>query len=208
MCAVDTTDNPTSSVSDTVSDTVNDMVNELIAAVIEQAPEAPTALPGTAAPEMGALTAQARQRRTPRHLSQGRQYARFLMVGVSNAVVDLAVLNALLWADPTRNPLTLVAYNTLAVALAILNSYLWNTRWTFRAEATHTQRERLLFIGQAIINILVNNLVLLGATALLPPTLGGAFLIWSNVAKLAAMIVASTLSFLLLRAVVFHHQSQ
>lgn len=205
MWVVDTTNNPTSR----VSETVNDMVNELIAAVIEEAPEAPTTpLPGIAAPETGATVSQPRQPWPPRHLSEGRQYARFLMVGVSNAVVDLAVLNALLWANPTRDPLTLVAYNTLAVALAILNSYLWNTRWTFRAEADHTNRERLLFTGQAIINILVNNLVLLGVTAVLPPTLGGTYLIWSNVAKLAAMIVASTSSFLLLRAVVFHHQSR
>ena len=206
MYAVDTTNNP--------AEAVDDMVNDLIAAVIEEAPTvppAPLATPGSAARlPHGAESRHQRQgqRRPPRHLSQGRQYARFLMVGVSNAVVDLAVLNVLLWANPTRDPVTLVAYNTLAVALAILNSYLWNTRWTFRAEATHTNRERVLFFGQAIVNILVNNLVLLGATELLPPTQGIPFLIWSNVAKLAAMIVASTLSFLLLRAVVFHHQTR
>ena len=204
MCAVDTTDNPTGR----VGDTVNDLVNDLIAVVIEETPAAPSAPLGSASPATHTPAPQPRQRTLPRRLSQGRQYARFLMVGVSNAVVDLAVLNALLWANPTRNPLTLVAYNTLAVALAILNSYLWNTRWTFRAEATHTNRESLLFLGQALVNILVNNLVLLGATALLPPTLGVTFLIWSNIAKLAAMIVASTLSFLLLRAVVFHHESR
>lgn len=204
MCAVDTTDTPTTS----VGETVNDLVHELIASVVEEAPEAPSAPPRTVAPDTTVPTQRPGSRWPSRHRSEGRQYARFLIVGVSNAVVDLAVLNALLWADPTRNPLTLVAYNTFAVALAILNSYLWNTRWTFRAEATHTNRERLLFLGQAIINILVNNLVLLGATELLPTTQGVTFLIWSNIAKLAAMIVASTLSFLLLRAVVFHRQSR
>ncbi len=133
-----------------------------------------------------------------------RQYTRFLLVGISNAIVDLAVLNVLLLAYPTQEPLPLIAYNTLAVGLAILNSYLWNTRWTFRAEATHSRRERLLFIGQALINILVNNLVLVGVTSLLPDMQGTEFLIWSNIVKLAAMILASSISFLLLRAIVFH----
>lgn len=208
MYAVDTTNNST--------DLVDEMVNDLIAAVIEQTPNANEAAPPVATPEKretgqretGQRAPQAPRRGPLRHLSAGRQYARFVMVGVSNAVVDLAVLNVLLWANPTRDPLTLVAYNTLAVALAILNSYLWNTRWTFRAEATHTNRERLLFFGQAIVNILVNNLVLLGATELLPSASDIHFLIWSNIAKLAAMIIASTLSYLLLRAVVFHHRAR
>jgi len=198
MCAVDTIDNP--------AETVNDLVSDLFAAVSEESPAA--SAPNIAAPNASATAPHALRDRPPRQVSHGRQYTRFLLVGASNAVVDLAVLNALLWANPTRDPDTLVAYNTLAVALAILNSYLWNTRWTFRAEATHSNRERLLFLGQAMVNILVNNLVLLGATALAPTAPGLTFLIWNNVGKLAAMIVASTLSFLLLRAVVFHHQSR
>src|SRR5579863_3572398 len=99
MYAVDTTDNPTTS----VGETVNDIVHELIASVVEEAPDAPTAPPRTAAPTTTAPTQRPGTRWPSRHLSEGRQYARFLMVGVSNAVVDLAVLNALLWANPTRN---------------------------------------------------------------------------------------------------------
>lgn len=131
------------------------------------------------------------------------QYLQFSLIGASNALVDLGILNLLMILHPTHTALGLLADNTIAVSLAIFNSYLWNTRWTFNAEATHTPRQRLLFIAQALLNILINNLVLLGMTSLLPPMQGIAYFIGSNIAKLAAMLVASSTSFLLLRIIVF-----
>jgi putative flippase GtrA len=97
----------------------------------------------------------------------------------------------------------LLAYNTVAVSLAILNSYLWNTRWTFRNQVTHTWRQRALFVAQALLNIATNNLVLLAVTSVLPSSADATTLLVNNVAKLFAMVAASTLSFLLLRTVVF-----
>lgn len=131
------------------------------------------------------------------------QYIRFCVVGLSNALVDLGILNLLLLAHPTRNPLVLLLDNTLAVSLAILNSWLWNTRWTFRAQVTHRPRQRVLFAGQAALNVVTNNLILLGVTGMIPPSAGLSTLVASNLAKLGAMLAASTMSFLLLRTTVF-----
>jgi len=133
----------------------------------------------------------------------GARYGRFLVVGFSNALVDLGVLNLLLVLYPTHAVLNLLADNTVAVALAILNSYLWNTRWTFRATATGGVRQRVLFGLQALLNIALNNLVLFSLSGLLPSTSGIGYLIGSNAVKLVAMFVASTASFVLLRTVVF-----
>lgn len=157
-------------------------------------------------------------RTAPRPLRQRRsvgkavplhvQYLRFGMVGVTNAVVDLGVLNLLLALHPTRRPAILLVDNTVAVTLAILNSYLWNTRWTFSREATRSRSEKLLFIAQGLLNIITNNLVLLAAQFLFQTRSGIWYIVGSNVAKLIAMIIASTLSFVLLRTVVFrarHH---
>ena len=148
---------------------------------------------------------QPEKRRKP---STGLQYLRFCMVGVSNAVVDLGVLNLLLLLYPTRSDLTLLLYNTIAVMLAILNSYLWNTRWTFHDQATRSHRERTLFVAQAILNIAVNNLVLFFMTDLLPTQAGEWSLFSANLAKLAGMMTASSMSFLLLRFVVYRIQPQ
>jgi putative flippase GtrA len=131
------------------------------------------------------------------------QYLRFCTVGVSNAVVDLAALNLLLLLYPTRSDLTLLVYNTVAVMLAILNSYLWNTRWTFHDQVTNSGRERALFVAQAILNIAINNVVLVVMTDLLPTQAGGWSILTTNLAKLAAMFTASSTSFLLLHTFVF-----
>lgn len=131
------------------------------------------------------------------------QFLQFAVVGASNAVVDLGVLNLLLALHPTSMPLALLLDNSIAVALAILNSYLWNTRWTFRTDVTHQQRQRALFVAQALLNIAINNVVLLAVAGILPPAPTVSSLVLNNVAKLAAMFAASSTSFLLLRLVVF-----
>src|SRR5579859_882206 len=116
---------------------------------------------------------KARVRRLSRggHQSLTSQFLQFAAVGASNAIVDLGILNLLLAVHPTRSPLTLIIDNTIAVSCAILNSYLWNTRWTFRAEVTHRHGQRALFVAQALLNVAINNLVLLAVAGALPPSL-------------------------------------
>src|SRR3712207_4290311 len=49
-----------------------------------------------------------------------------------NALVDLGMLNLLLWLWPTGDSGMLALYNTVALLSANANSYFWNTMWTFR----------------------------------------------------------------------------
>jgi putative flippase GtrA len=132
-----------------------------------------------------------------------RQYTRFLVVGVSNALVDLGLLNLLASLVPPHDALVFAGENSMAVACALLNSYMWNARWTFRGQGTGTPRERALFFAQALLNLLLNNVVLLTVVALLPRGQGLWPALATTFAKICAMGVASTTSFVLLRAVVF-----
>jgi putative flippase GtrA len=129
----------------------------------------------------------------------GVKYAQFSLVGGSNALVDLGVLNLLLLIWPTRSPEILVVFNVSALVLTNANSYLWNTLWTFRHRARHDARQVGLFTAQGLLNAAVGGLVLwlvahlLVAYTTLSPMIGG------NVAKVVSMVVASTLGFLFLR---------
>jgi undecaprenyl-diphosphatase len=135
----------------------------------------------------------------------GIKYTQFSLVGASNALVDLGVLNLLLVLDPTRSPGRLVLYNAVALVLANINSYLWNTLWTFRHRSNHDARQLGLFILQAALNVAVGSLLLwLSARWLLsytslPPLVGG------NVSKVLSMVIASSMSFFLLRFIVFRN---
>ena len=104
---------------------------------------------------------------------------------------------------PLAHPELLVLYNLVALGLANANSYLWNTLWTFRHQARHDAKQVSLFTAQGLLNAGVGSLLLwltahgLGAYTGLSP------LVSDNVAKVASMVVASTLSFIFLRFFVF-----
>jgi len=133
-------------------------------------------------------------------------YTQFSLIGAGNALVDLGVLNLILLFDPTRAPGKLVLYNAVALVLANVNSYLWNTLWTFRHHARHDARQLSMFAAQAALNVAVGSLLFwLLARGLvtytdLSPFAGG------NAAKVVSMVAASTMSFLLLRFYIFRKE--
>lgn len=131
------------------------------------------------------------------------QYVRFAVVGVTNAVVDLGVFNVLVAIWPTTNKLGLIAENSTAVVLAILNSYVWNTRWTFRQHADGSKRQAALFGLQSLVNIAINDVVLIKMTNYIWNVRGWPIWLTENLAKGVAIILASSASFLVLRLVVF-----
>lgn len=142
-------------------------------------------------------------------IGRHRRVSRFVAVGASNAAVDLAVFNAMVFAHPTRSSSLLVAYNTIAVMAALFNSYLWNSRWTFRDRAARRAggrwRQRWLFLLQGGINLAVNDITILILAQILTPILGLPTTIASNSAKVGAMLTASAVSFALMHLWVFRH---
>ncbi|MDC3417899.1 GtrA family protein [Aquibacillus salsiterrae] len=133
------------------------------------------------------------------------QVLQFGFIGASNAVVDILSLNILLLIWPTKGTGMLLTFNTISYILAIINSYIWNTKFTFSHRATSDTREMFLFIIQASIALVISNLVFIGAFQLLEvqPLLPIPSFINQNIAKGLAMFLSSTASFLLMRYLVF-----
>lgn len=135
------------------------------------------------------------------------QLLKFVFVGFGNAMIDLGVFNGLYFLAPTHNVKRLVIYNTMAVGAAILNSYIWNSRWTFRAQhRSHgpgATRQRLLFLVQSLINVVVNDLILGFIAPWIAETHLVDHVLANNIAKVLAMFLASLTSFLMMKLVVF-----
>jgi len=55
-----------------------------------------------------------------------------------------------LWLEPTREVSLLVLYNGVALVLASLNSYAWNTLLTVRGRAENVARQIVLFALQVL----------------------------------------------------------
>ena len=132
-----------------------------------------------------------------------KRFSKFSIVGLSNAAIDIGVLNLFLWLEPTREVSQLVLYNGVALVLANLNSYLWNTLWTFRGRAEHDTRQIALFALQVLVNIGISNALF---WALVHPVMVYTDVptyLAGNVAKIISVLVASTISFFIMRYVVF-----
>jgi putative flippase GtrA len=134
----------------------------------------------------------------------GVRFSKFTVVGFLNAVVDIGTLNLFLWLASTRDPSVLALYNGVALLLANANSYVWNTRWTFRSRAKRNDtRQRALFALQVLVNMAISNglfWVMIRPVLIhteIPAYLAG------NVAKIISVVVASTIGFFFMRYVVF-----
>jgi putative flippase GtrA len=133
----------------------------------------------------------------------GRRFSKFTVVGAANAVVDFAVLNLLLWLYMPQDNTQIVLYNLVALVAANLNSYIGNAFWTFRERAEPSGRQRTLFALQAVVNIGVSSglfwlcIHLLSWYTSLPSFVG------ENIAKTISVVAASTMSFFVMRYLVF-----
>ena len=135
------------------------------------------------------------------------QTLQFTIIGISNAVVDIGSLNLLLLVYPTNHGVTLTLFNTLAYCLAVSNSYIWNSMFTFRHAAKGSMKQRLGFFLQGLFSLLINNSVFL-AFNLLFQSIGMPVWIRHNLSKGLAMFSSFLASFFMIKYLVFKDRSQ
>ncbi|BBL78754.1 hypothetical protein RxyAA322_06080 [Rubrobacter xylanophilus] len=133
----------------------------------------------------------------------GVRFSKFTLVGLLNAAVDVGALNLLLWLEPTRIPWQLALYNGVALVLANVNSYVWNSRWTFKGRSRHGLWQGVTFAGQALVNIGISSgLFWLLVRPILLHTEVSTYLA-GNAAKVVSVATASVVSYFLMRYIVF-----
>lgn len=130
------------------------------------------------------------------------QVAHFSVIGLFNALVDIGSLNLLLIIWPTTDKQMLLLFNSIAYTLAVTNSYIWNSRLTFREHAEFNTREKIFFVGQAIVSLLISNTVFILGVSILE-LLPLSHWITNNIAKGLAMFLSSTASFFFMKYLVF-----
>src|SRR5260370_11517884 len=134
------------------------------------------------------------------------QFVRFGLVGCVNTIIDLLVLNGLLWLWPAQDTARLLLFNTLAYACGALNSFVFNRYWTFRREGPPNAREGARFLLVTLAAIACNDLILwLMRNILHPVHLNPA--LWTNVSKVVAIGGTILLSYLGMRLWVFVQSS-
>lgn len=130
------------------------------------------------------------------------QFMQFSVIGASNALIDIGVLNLLLILFNNENWGLLLLYNTIAYILSIVNSYFWNAKFTFRHAAEGSNRQRMMFMIQALVSLGVNNVGFIGVNALMA-AIGVPNWIRYNLAKGVAMFLSFIASFFMIKYAVF-----
>jgi putative flippase GtrA len=136
-----------------------------------------------------------------------RQFLRYCLVGGANTLIDVLMLNVLLWRFPTNNVLVLVVYNSIAYSSGAVTSFFLNKYWTFGHNQRTTRREVVRFATILALEILYSNgLIWLIGKALQPvianPTL------WGNASKLLAVASGALLSYVFMRFWIFARGSK
>ncbi len=134
-------------------------------------------------------------------LSLLQQLLKFAITGLINTLIDFGVFNLLIILSGARSSLTIAFINTLAVALAVTNSFILNRSWTF---PVHNRKNGQIqrFIIASLIGILINSatVALLSNLHLLAAF---APLLVLNVAKIIAAVLSTSWNFLAYRNWVF-----
>ncbi len=123
---------------------------------------------------------------------------RFIVVGVSNTVLDFTLMNLLSLAG-----LNLIIANTISTGIAMIYSFLMNKKWTFRNAGQDYLRQVILFFIFTAIGIWViqNGLIILAQHYL--PRFGLPDQAFNNLAKLVASVFSLTWNYLTYNRFVF-----
>jgi putative flippase GtrA len=146
-------------------------------------------------------------REQQRFVATLKQMLRFALVGSLNTVIDLAVLNCLLWVWPTHHNSVLLLDNSIAFSIGAINSFLLNKYWTFQRTGYPGTQEITRFALTTLAALALNDSILWVISGLLHPVFLSAPL-WANVSKLGAIAGTVLLSYLGMRLWVFVHASK
>lgn len=123
---------------------------------------------------------------------------RFVLVGISNTVLDFVVLNVLLFCG-----INILFANTISTGIAMLYSFFMNKKWTFRNAGNNYIREVILFFIFTIIGIWIIQNGCIYLLNMVIPDLGLPEVIYNNAIKLAASIPSLTWNYLTYNRFVF-----
>jgi putative flippase GtrA len=85
-----------------------------------------------------------------------RQFVKFGLVGLSSTVIDWGIYLIL-----TRflGVFYLMA-KILSFSIAVINSYIWNRRWTFRSNDPAKLRQFIKFLTISLVGLVLNSLIM------------------------------------------------
>lgn len=132
------------------------------------------------------------------------QMAKFVLAGALNTMVDLGVLNFLMWRFEIYVGGLYPILVGISFLVASVNSYFWNKHWTFRQrKETFAPREYLKFLIILIGGLLLHVIIASFVVNVIGPQFGISVKLWANIGKFIAVLIAFVWNFLGAKFIVF-----
>lgn len=137
-------------------------------------------------------------------ISFAPQFAKFAIIGATNAAVDFGILNLLVgWTGIAKGKYFAV-FKATSFSFAVVHSFFWNKYWAFQfTENGFSGAEFVQFILVYLVGMIINVGVASFVVNRIEPQFGLSARMWANVSAVAGSIAALVVSFVGLRFFVF-----
>jgi putative flippase GtrA len=123
------------------------------------------------------------------------ELAKFALVGGLNTVVDFGILNGLMGVTGVTAGWGFSLFKSVSFIAALVNSYLWNTMWTFKTSQGGQAKTMLSYVAVSGIGYLVNVGLASLVVNYVPNFLGTSPALWANGATLVAIVASMAWNF-------------
>jgi putative flippase GtrA len=133
------------------------------------------------------------------------QLAKFVLVGGLNFLIDMGVLNFLIFSTGVSTGITQSGFKSLSFLVAVINSYVWNRYWTFKKEIRESISQELFqFFIISIIGFSINIGIDYIFVNIISPFKEMPLKTWAQISALLATLVSLFWNFLGYKFIVFY----
>jgi len=132
-----------------------------------------------------------------------KQFGKFAAVGTLNTLLDLGVLNFLIFLSGLASGVFYVVFKAISFLIATTNSYFWNKFWTFQSRLPVSLNEYIRFAIFTLVGTLINVSVASLIVNVIGPPVGFSPKLWANIGALIAVFCSFMWNFLSYRQIVF-----
>ena len=131
------------------------------------------------------------------------QFGNFAAVGTLNTLLDLGILNLLIFLTDIASGPYFTAFKAVSFLVGTTNSYFWNKLWTFQNRLPVTFHEYLRFALFTFVGALINVGVATFIVNVIGPPEGVSLKLWANTGAIIAVFAALFWNFLSYKKIVF-----
>ena len=131
------------------------------------------------------------------------QFSKFGLVGVANTAINFGILNIFAALTGVNKGWPIYFFASLAFLGALMNSYIWNSHWSFENKNPRTNEEFIEFFLVTFIGLQISSLLVALISTKVHPAFGLNQDRWLNVSNLIATFAVMFWNFSGFKFIVF-----